>query len=69
MSIIKTPDVYKNIQEECRELGITVADLCNSSDVNRSHVQYWKTGNPSTIDNLVKLQMEIDKLKAERDGE
>ena len=68
MSIIKSQEVYKNLQNECRELDITIADVCNSSGVDRSHIQYWKTGNPSTINNLVKLQMDIDQRKKERDG-
>lgn len=62
-NLLNSENVYQTLKKEAKSLDTTIADLCVSAGVDRSHVQYWLYNTPSTICNLVKLNKEIQERK------
>ena len=47
------------VENAARELGVTMADLCESVGISRATPPRWKRSTPATIAALQKLQDEV----------
>ncbi len=51
---LKDPVNYLRV--ECEKRGISLSDLCDAAQVDRSTVERWKNKNPHTMQILGRLQ-------------
>ena len=59
--------VVEMLEQECEELGITLTDLCNEADVNRSIPARWKDGSTVSplLETYFRLTRSLKKLRKE----
>lgn len=66
MSELLKGNVYDHIVKRCKKNGITVTKLCDLSGVKLHKVKYWVSGNPTTVETLVKLEETFKTLEDEQ---
>jgi len=58
--------VYDSIKAQCKDLNISLSELCRHSDVNRNLLHNWSLKNPKTIDILNSLNEGLDNIRTEK---
>lgn len=54
--------VYDNIKSRCKELDISLSDLCRVGGIPRERLQYWVKKNPNTVQTLVDVEKAFAKV-------
>jgi hypothetical protein len=56
-------NVYELIENRCKNLGISISELCRQTKVNRQALQSWKDKNPASIERKILLEKKLDELE------
>jgi transcriptional regulator with XRE-family HTH domain len=59
-------ETFKNITERCKDLKISLSELCRRSEVSRQAIEYWKKSEPQTLQIYFRIMNALKELENEQ---
>lgn len=64
LKILKQPgNGYKYIEDKCRDLNISISQLCRTANVDRQFMSHFKVKEPKTIQSLKSILSALRELE------